>query len=195
MADLPFSESEAEKYVLGQLAPAERREFAARLDQSPELRALVRELEEGLAALALSAPQHQAPRAAWPNIQAKIASQPGGNFLASLAGFKWLLNGWMAATCITAVLILRIAWPHLATTATNATGNSNEGKVAAAGSNASPGAAGSAVNHSAGAPTGPYSAADIVRVGIASRFTTVESNTEEMMSQPGGADEIGRAHV
>ncbi len=73
MNKLNSPHDEANDYLLGRLTPAARYEFEKQLAEDVALRQLVRELEEGLVALALTAPQLEVPVAAWANIQSAIA--------------------------------------------------------------------------------------------------------------------------
>ena len=118
MAKLSPSRYEAEDYLLGRLTSAERRQFEARLEQLPELHAQVRELEEGLVVLALSAPPHTAPRAAWQNIEAAIARPARWNLWLPFTGLKWFANGWGVAAALAAVLMGHLLWPRPATSTT-----------------------------------------------------------------------------
>ncbi|MDR3458241.1 MAG: hypothetical protein P4N60_12400 [Verrucomicrobiae bacterium] len=112
MADDDWSHDQVEKYVFGQLNPAERRQFEACLAQSAELRTLVRELEEGLVALAASAPHQSAPRAAWQNIESAVARETRWSSWRSLAGWKWIANGWAVAGCLAALVVLQVVFPR-----------------------------------------------------------------------------------
>jgi len=102
---------EVNRYLLGQLSSAERRQFELRLEQSAALRALVRDLETGLVALAASAPQQKAPREAWGNIEAALARQTRWQFWGSLMPLKWLANGWALAGILAVVLCAQNFWP------------------------------------------------------------------------------------
>jgi anti-sigma-K factor RskA len=99
---------QAEHYLFGRLTPAERQAFEARLEQSAELRALVRELEAGLVALALSAPARVAPADAWQNIQTAVARQQ--RWQQPLVWARWLTNGWAVATCLIVAFSLHLFW-------------------------------------------------------------------------------------
>ena len=57
MPELHSWEDEAARYLLGELGNVERADFEERLAGSPELRALVRELEEGAVALSMTSPR------------------------------------------------------------------------------------------------------------------------------------------
>lgn len=105
----------AEDYLLGRLTNAERRLFENRLQQSAELRTLVRDLEDGLVVLAMSAPQHAAPRTAWPQIRAAVGRSSWLNLWSSFGGFKWMLGGWGVAGGVTAILLLHGFWQQPAT--------------------------------------------------------------------------------
>jgi hypothetical protein len=102
MADEPRRfEDEAVLYLQGQLGAAERREFESRLEQSAELRAMVRELEEGLLALALAAPRREPPAKVWRQIEKSVTPERPGDVIAPSPWRFWLRNGWAAAaTCL-----------------------------------------------------------------------------------------------
>ena len=69
MTDHPLPEDDSARYVLGELTSAQRREFEARMAQSVDLRALVRELEEGMVALSMASPPRRAPQEVWTRIE------------------------------------------------------------------------------------------------------------------------------
>jgi anti-sigma-K factor RskA len=69
MADLHPFEDQAVLYLLDRLPADERREFEARLAESAELRALLRELEDGTVAMAMTAPSHRPPKQIWQRIK------------------------------------------------------------------------------------------------------------------------------
>ena len=114
MADAHLPEDEALLYVLGELTPAERSKFEARLTQSAELRATVRDLEEGALALSLASPRRRPPQQVWRQIQKRVATQSG--FKAHLAAF-WnhcSRHGWAAATACLAGWLLYALWVNRA---------------------------------------------------------------------------------
>ncbi len=116
MIDSSLPEGEWDDYPLGQTSGSERRRFETRLATDPGLRTLARELEEGMLALALSAPQRPAPPQAWHNIQAAINPRQNWNLWLFLAGLKWAARGRIAAACLTTVCILHFVSPQPATT-------------------------------------------------------------------------------
>src|SRR5215212_10775878 len=97
MPDLQLPDDEAALYVLGGLSGEDRREFEARLAQSEELRALVRELEEGAVALALAAPRKPAPQQIWTQIEKAVAQETKSTVKFPAFWFGWLRHGWAAA--------------------------------------------------------------------------------------------------
>ena len=107
-------EDEAALYVLGQLGAAERCAFEARLEQSAELRALVRELEAGTVALALATPQHQPPQRVWQRVEDTVAQEMKPKIVASVFWSAWLRNGWAAATACLLGWLLYALWVNRA---------------------------------------------------------------------------------
>jgi hypothetical protein len=107
-------EDEAGLYVLGRLGVVERREFEACLKESAELRALVRELEDGVVALAMAMPQRKTPPAVWRQIEKVVAREANrkSTTLALLPG--WLKNGLAAAACLALGWLLHSFWIHRA---------------------------------------------------------------------------------
>jgi hypothetical protein len=109
MSDFESITDKATDYVLDELPPAERDEFETLLEQSPELRAHVRDLEEGALALATAAPAALPPKNAWTEIQRVIARdqsrQRARNIVTAI--FK---NGWAAAAaCLVGWLIYALS--------------------------------------------------------------------------------------
>lgn len=96
MPEHNLPEDEAALYVLGGLSGPERREFEARLAQSEELCALVRELENGAVALAQAAPQRRPPKQVWQGIEKAVAQETKSTVKVPL-WLGWLRNGWAAA--------------------------------------------------------------------------------------------------
>src|SRR5579871_4357902 len=96
MPDPRLPEDDAASYVLGGLSAEDRREFEARLAESEELRALVRELEDATVALTLAAPPKRAPQLIWSGIEKAVAQESKSSFAAFW--FGWLRNGWAAAS-------------------------------------------------------------------------------------------------
>jgi len=106
----PYSpEDEAVLYVLNELTPSGRRDFEARLAQSAELRALVRDLEEGAVAVSLSSPQRRPSPKAWSRIEKAISHENRKKTdLVSLWVRCWR-NGWAAAAaCLVGWLLYAI---------------------------------------------------------------------------------------
>src|SRR3954465_2468455 len=109
MADFESIADKTTEYVFGELTRAEREEFEAALDQSPELRAHVRELEEAALAIAASSPKTLPPKSAWRDINRKIAHDKNRKRIRTIvvAMFK---NGWAAAAaCIVVWLIIAVS--------------------------------------------------------------------------------------
>ena len=106
MAERRPVEDEAMLYVLGRLGRAERRKFQARLKESSELRALVRDLETGTVALAMAMPQCQAPPQAWENVKDAVARK------AKARAFfvTWIRSGWAAAACVLMGWLIYALW-------------------------------------------------------------------------------------
>jgi hypothetical protein len=98
MAEPQLPADELDDYLLGRLTPAARRQFEQRLAADAALRQRARELEEGMLALAMSAPQLKAPTAAWANIEAAIAPPPRNIF--SFWKLNWLTGGLALAVCM-----------------------------------------------------------------------------------------------
>lgn len=119
MADLHSPEDQATLYVLGELTAAERREFEARLAQSAELRALVRELEEGALALSTGLPQHRPPPQVWSGIEKAVIRENRRG-----AAIWWKIfwrNGWAAAAlCLVGWLVYAMVLNHRSESKTTA---------------------------------------------------------------------------
>lgn len=113
MTRTPIPIEEAEEYLLGRLEGAARRRFETRLAQDPALRQLVRELEEGALALALSAPQLRPPREAWTNIQAALTRKSQFEFLGPLLSLHWLSKSWHVAGGVAVAVCLHLAAVHI----------------------------------------------------------------------------------
>src|SRR2546423_15510843 len=110
MPDLHFSEEDAALYVAGALAAARRAEFEVRLAESPELRALVRELQEGAVALAMAAPRHRAPPLVWQRIENAVAKEAKPKASIAESWLSWWRTGWAAATACLLALLLYALW-------------------------------------------------------------------------------------
>jgi hypothetical protein len=105
MPDLHLPEDEAALYVVGELTAAERARFEARLAQSADLRALVRELEEGAVVLAMATPRRQPPSFVWQGIEKAVAEERGKVIVPAFWS-AWWRNGWSAAAaCLVGWLI------------------------------------------------------------------------------------------
>ncbi|HWF19101.1 MAG TPA: hypothetical protein VG754_07530 [Verrucomicrobiae bacterium] len=88
---------EAAQYVLDGLSQAERAGFETRMAHSAELRAQVRELEDGMAALALAAPRRKPPAKLWGQIEKELARESGWRKAVCELRHDWWRNGWAAA--------------------------------------------------------------------------------------------------
>src|ERR1043166_905917 len=96
MPELHPSEEEASLYLLGELSDAASVAFEERLRQSAELRALVRDLEEGATALAISCPRHLPRPQTWQRIERAVRRKSRGSVVpVFLVG--WWRSGWAAA--------------------------------------------------------------------------------------------------
>ena len=93
MPDLRSPEDEAVLYVLGELSAAGRREFEGRLAHSAELRALVRDLEEGAVALSMGLPQRRCPREVWERIEKTVAREERWKVVIRAFCAGWWRNG------------------------------------------------------------------------------------------------------
>jgi hypothetical protein len=101
MSDHHLFDDEATLYVLGRLTEAERGEFEARLAESAELRALVRELAEGAVAVAMASPRRRAPQQVWSRIEKAVTEETSPRAISASFWFGWLRNGWAtAAACL-----------------------------------------------------------------------------------------------
>ncbi len=112
MPDLYTPEDEAALYVLGELTAAERREFEARLAQSAELRALVREVEEGAVALSMASPRRRPPREAWTRIEKAVRGETRRQAVFPVFWVGWWRHGWAAAAACLVGWLLYALWPH-----------------------------------------------------------------------------------
>lgn len=109
MPDFHSPEDEATLYVLGELTVADRRKFEARMAESAELRALVRELEEGAVALSTALPQRRPPAEVWSGIEQAVGRDNQRNTPAWWMSF-WR-NGWAAAAvCLAGWVLYAILW-------------------------------------------------------------------------------------
>src|SRR5688572_13316894 len=111
MSELHLIEDEATLYVLGRMTEAERGEFESRLAESAELRALVRELEEGAVAVAMASPRRRVPQQVWEGIEKAVTEKTRPHLLDVSLWFGWLRNGWaVAAACLVGWLLYAL-WP------------------------------------------------------------------------------------
>ena len=110
MAELHPYEDQAVLYLLGELSPDQRREFESRLAESAELRALLRELEEGSVALAMSAPRRRAPARIWKRIEGVIAREQKRESITSF-WLSWWRYGWAAAAICLVGWLFQAFWP------------------------------------------------------------------------------------
>ena len=104
-------EDQAALYVLGGLSAGELRDFKSRLAESAVLRALVRELQDGAVALALTAPKKLPPQKVWHRIEKTIARENRAARLTPLFPRAWWRNGWAAAAACLAGWLLYAFWP------------------------------------------------------------------------------------
>lgn len=112
--DYQHQAEEAARYVLGQLSPAARHAFEVQLAQSPELRLLVQELEEGVEAMARTVPQHRPPPGTWAAIEKEINQDVQRKIVRPLWS-NWWKNGWFAAAACFLALLTYISWPREST--------------------------------------------------------------------------------
>ncbi|HWC58530.1 MAG TPA: hypothetical protein VHC44_02470 [Verrucomicrobiae bacterium] len=109
MPDFHSPEDEATLYVLGELTVADRRKFEARLAESAELRALVRELEEGAVALSTALPQRRPPAEVWSGIE-KAVCRDNRRSIPAWWMSLWR-SGWTAAAvCLAGWVLYAILW-------------------------------------------------------------------------------------
>jgi len=118
----PYSmEDEAARYVLGELSAEECREFGAQLERSAELRAVVRELEEGAVALAAASPSRHPPSGAWQQIEKAVAREQRGGSKIWGWWVGWVRSGWAAATVCAVGWVLYALWVKPPSPANNST--------------------------------------------------------------------------
>ncbi len=110
MSELHPSEDKAALYLLGEMTPVERREFETELANSPELHALLRELEESSVLLAQSSPQMRPPTKVWQAIAKSIATDPGAKKTVPAFWTAWWRQGWAAAAAILFGWLLYAVW-------------------------------------------------------------------------------------
>ena len=110
MPDSHKLEDQAALYVSGGLTPAEHCEFEASLAESAELRALVRDLEEGAGVLAMAVPQRRPPQHVWQRIEAVIAAEAKRKIVAVSFWSGWWRSGWAAAAVCLMGWLLYALW-------------------------------------------------------------------------------------
>jgi len=181
MPDLHSIEDEAARYVLGELTEAERRAFEAQLDQSDDLRARVRELEEAAVAVALAAPRRRPPAQVWEGIETAIAREKVRKVVIPAWWTRWWRSGWAAATACLLGWLVYALWP-------DRPGSANVAVVPADFTAHSPqgaGAAGSRENELRHAtPTTPSASDDA--------FALLQARTQELGALHRQVAELGR---
>ena len=130
MAEPQTPPDEVNDYLLGRLTPAARRRFEARLAGDAALRQSVRELAEGLVALALAAPPMKAPSAAWANIAAAVGRPAQKNSPLAFWKFNWLTGGLAFAGCLAFAFLIHALWfqpgrPETKSVTANSGGNTS----------------------------------------------------------------------
>jgi hypothetical protein len=110
MPDSRTLEDQAALYVLGRLTPIERCEFEVSLSESAELRALVRELEEGAVVLAMGVPQRKPPQYLWQRIENAVAEEARRKIVAPSFWVSWWRSGWAAAAACLVGWLLYALW-------------------------------------------------------------------------------------
>jgi len=97
MTDFHSPEDEAVLYVLGELNASRRKEFEAQMEQSAELRALVRELEEGAVALSIASAPRRPPAQIWSRIEKEVQRQGSRKPAGPSVWIGWWHSGWAVA--------------------------------------------------------------------------------------------------
>ncbi len=110
MADLHPYEDQAVLYLLDRLSADERREFEARLAESAELRALLRELEDGTVAMAMTAPSQRPPAQIWKRIEKIVAEERRPETITPSFWMNWWRYGWAAAAISVAGWLSHVVW-------------------------------------------------------------------------------------
>lgn len=110
MTNLHLLEDEAALYVIGGLTEVARGEFEDRLAQSSELRALVRELQQGAVAVAMASPRRRVPPQLWPRIEKAVRQETKPQVMNSSLWFGWLRHGWAAAAVCLLGWMLSALW-------------------------------------------------------------------------------------
>lgn len=166
MPDLHSWEDEAARYLLGELSNVQRAEFEARLASSPELRALIRELEEGAVALSMTSPRQLPPPETWQRIEKGIAS--GMRVVRLPASWiGWCRSGWAAAAACLIGWILYAFW-------VNRSASSNAGSATAHHAPAQPTVAESPAREERAGQPSPSTAIDPKDEMLATRLRTIE---------------------
>jgi anti-sigma-K factor RskA len=104
MTDFERLEEKASLYIMGDMAEADRREFAAQIAESAELAQLVRELEEGAVAVGLACPPRRPPPFLWRAIE-KSVEQERRKIIPLFSPELWRNAGWAAAAACLAAWI------------------------------------------------------------------------------------------
>ena len=110
MAEAHPYEERAVLYLLDRLSVDERRDFEARLAESAELRSLLRELEEGSVALAMSAPRRRPPAQIWNRIERTVAQERKRETGAPSLWLAWWRYGWAAAAVLLMGWLVHALW-------------------------------------------------------------------------------------
>jgi hypothetical protein len=111
MADFESIADKATQYVFGELSPGERQEFETLLEQLPELRAHVRELQEGALALAAASTPATPPKTVWREIERTVAhDQKQKRIHGIITGL--FRNGWAAAAACVIGWIVYALWGY-----------------------------------------------------------------------------------
>jgi len=112
MAEKLMPMDELEDYVFGRLKPAASHQLEKQLIHDPELREQARELEEGVLALAMTAPQLRPPPESWAKIQAGVARERQYRILWLTLPY-WPFHGWPLAGGLAMAVFLYIAAVHV----------------------------------------------------------------------------------
>ena len=110
MSESSPNQEEALRYVLGELREGERRRFESRLKDSSELRATVREMQEGTLALALSMPQRVPPVEVLKAVQSAVARERTRKRSFQLFRRRLLAISLPLAACLIGGVILSVFW-------------------------------------------------------------------------------------
>lgn len=108
----PYEADEVMDYLLGQITPAARQQFEMRLESDAALREYVRELEQGVVALGMTAPARDVPPEIWPRIEPAVARQVRRETWFPFLRPGWQVSGWAAAGVAGLVLIAQWFWFH-----------------------------------------------------------------------------------